>query len=292
MLYFRDWAEAKPITCFQLVMGHYNCGFVEALNHIYKDMVIKRDRGKSLFLNKPKPLNKTNIKHPKSSLQVSISKWTKNQAGYLKQYYIGEEQIKKFQIFPIDALWINGKINWTYSNSDPAIGYYFGRDEEGNQKWKIYFYRRKKYRFLGNTNRINGWIQIPEKGELLVITKSMKDVACLDIFNVPAIAMQNETTIPYDYIIEELNERYISLISFYDFDRTGIINANKLKSLYNIPYLFLTNGRFGTEDMGAKDFSDYLKLKGKPYGKEFVDKNLFIFPEAKELDTVQRLENK
>jgi len=275
MLFFRDWAEERPITCFHVVMHHYNCSFQNALEYIYRDMIEGKEGAKERFLstdNKQKPRRKS--KQDKSLIQVEVGSWQKEPVRYLKSYHLTSEQIDKFNIFPINKVWVQGKLNWQYSPYDPAIGYYFGKDERGNQKWKIYFYTRKQYRFIGNTNRINGWIQIPKSGETLIITKSLKDVACFDIFGVPAIAMQNETTIPYDYIIDELNSRFNRLISFYDFDRTGVINANKLKKLYNIPYIFLTNGRLGSIDYGAKDFSDYLKLKGKNDAKQFLEQFL------------------
>ncbi len=278
-LYFRDWAEENPINCFQLVMDIYNCRFYEALQFIYRDLIEKKGKSEVEFVKQGKKQTKKTIKpYRKKKIITKLSKtWQPEVADYLKSYYLTSKQTKKFNIIPIKQVWLENTLMWYYKKNDPAIGYYFGKDEQGNAKWKIYFFTRRNFRFMGNTNRINGWIQLPEKGELLIITKSLKDVACFDIFGIPAIAMQNETTIPYDYIIEELKSRFTNIISFYDFDRTGIINANKLKNLYNIPYLFLTNGRFGTKDYGAKDFSDYLKLKGKQHALHLLEKyNLIL----------------
>lgn len=277
MLFFRDWSEDSPITCFQLVMRIYGCNYKNALEHIYKDMILNNEHNYKRFIESKTidySYDRVKTKSKKSIIKVKTCAWKKEAKEYFKQYGLTSKQIKKFKIFPIDKVWINDKLIWTYSPHDPAVGYYFGDDEKGNQRWKIYFFNRKHYRFVGNTNRINGWVQLPEKGEILIITKSLKDVACLDIFDIPAIAMQNETTIPYDYIIDELKEKFTNLISFYDFDYTGIVNANKLKKLYDIPYMFLTNGRFGTEDYSAKDFSDYLKLRGKKDAKSLLYKNI------------------
>lgn len=274
VLYFRDWSEDKPLDCFGLVMHIKRCNFGESLKHVYKDLIKDKADYKEKFIQAKSKTKSAKPKHQKSIIKVKCCKWKKEAIEYLKRYHLTKEQIKKFKFYPIDKVWLNEKIFWVYSKNDPAFAYYFGKDEQGNQKWKIYFFNRDKKRskrFITNTNRINGWVQLPEKGEVLIITKSMKDVACLDLFGLPAIAMQNETTIPYDYIINELKERFTKIISFYDFDRTGIVNANKMKKLYDIPYCFLTNGRFGTKDYGSKDFSDYLKLKGKEDAKRFLE---------------------
>jgi hypothetical protein len=170
---------------------------------------------------------------------------------------------------------LNGKLVYVYDEKNPAIAYYFGKDNAGNDKWKIYYYKNRKFRFIGNTNRINGWIQIPKKGRFLVITKSMKDVMCLSRFSIPAVSMQAETQIPYDYIIEELQSRYDEIFTLFDFDLTGVRSANKIRKLYGIKPLFLTNGRFGSRDFGYKDFSDYLQANGIESAYELISEALF-----------------
>lgn len=272
-LYFRDWAEEHSYNCFQMIKRIHNCSYGEALELVYEKFV------KKLTVIKPEytyEVESSPAYRSKSKIQVKLSKWQPEVIDYLKSYHINKGKCVKFNIFPIEKVWVNGKLSWKYQPNDPAIAYYFGVDEQGNKKWKIYFYTRRVWRFIGNTNRINGWIQIPERGDLLVITKSLKDVVCFDTFGVPAIAMQNESTIPYDYIIEELRSRFTKIISFYDFDRTGVVNANKLKRLYNIPYIFLTNGRYGTVNFGAKDFSDYLKHNGKQHAYNFLQHHKII----------------
>jgi hypothetical protein len=263
LILFRDWAEQKPFTCFQLVQSIYNCNFPYALYHIYEDMVL--DNKKPLYNFVEKSKDASIKKSEKSIIQVTFGSWEKEVKTYLKDYGLTIQLCKKFNIYPVKHVWLNGKKFWTYSSYDPALGYYFG-DNGGNQRWKIYFFKRKsKYRFLCNTNRINGWVQLPDFGNELVITKSLKDVACLDMFNIPAIAMQNETTLPYDYIIDELKTRFSHIYSLYDYDKTGIYLANQLQELYNIRPLFFKHVEH------VKDFSDYIKYNGKPKTEKLIN---------------------
>lgn len=269
-LYYRDWSEPRAKDCFKIVQELYLCDFWNALTIIREELL----KGKTLNIPKNNVYKRSvpQKKSSKAEIKVNISDYFQREVRqYLQSYSITAEQCKKFNVFPLERMFLNGKLQWTYSSKDPALGYYFGKDDNGSQRWKIYFYKRDNYRFIGNTNRINGWVQLPEKGELLIITKSLKDVICFDQFDIPAIAMQNETTIPYDYIIEELKKRFDSLISFYDFDYTGVINANKLRKLYNIPYYFLTNGKLNTKDYGAKDFSDFIQQNSRSEAKSIID---------------------
>ncbi len=273
MLYYRDWAEERPKDCFNIVQELFQCDFYQALIIIKTDLLDGKDLripSNSNAYHRSRSSNQTD-KSSKKRIRVKISKFHVENVKYLQQYGITSQQVKKYNVFSINKLWLDGRLCYTHNSKDPCLAYYFGKTESGDQRWKIYFYKRDVYRFIGNTNRINGLVQLPEKGDQLVITKSLKDVMCLDRLGVPAIAMQNETTIPYDYIIENLKKRFTNLYSFYDFDRTGVVNANKLKKLYNIPYIFLTNGKLKTTDYEAKDISDFIVLNGLRGAEKFLN---------------------
>ena len=262
-LNYRDWAEYDSKDCFEIVKELYNCNFYEALTIIYNDIIKQNNIDEPL---KSKNDKKQSNNYHKSRINVKKSnKWYQEDIDYLKSYGITGKTASKFNVYSIKYAWLNDKLIYRRS-TEPALGYFFGLDVNDKQKWKIYFYNRKNYRFIGNTNRINGWIQLPDKAKILVITKSLKDVMCLYEFGIPAIAMQNEVTIPYDYIIEKLEARFDNIISLYDYDRTGVINANKLWKYYNIPYFF-----FKGYGKNIKDFSDYVKQNGKQQTKQLLE---------------------
>ena len=270
-LMYRDWAEPKPITCFQAVQKIRNCTYIEALQLIRKELI---NDDPDIEVREPEEREeiKQKGKTEKSNIRVEFHKWQPEVVNYLKQYGITREICKKFNVFPIKRVWVNKNLTWTYNSSDPALGYFFGKTEDGEQRWKIYFFKRNNFRFLCNTNRINGWVQIPDSGKNLIITKSLKDVMSLYRLGYHSIAMQNETTEPYDYIIHELQDRFDQLWSFYDFDKPGVRLANTLNRKYNIPYLFLTNGNYQTYDYGSKDISDYIADNNLQQAKSFLQK--------------------
>jgi len=263
VLRFRDWTEPKTKDCFDIVQEIYNCSYNEALNHIYNDMVL--DIRPTI---KKKDTVKINFVKEKPKFDVEVKPFSMVEGEYLKQFGITRETCRKFNVVAVNRLFINEKLVYTHNPNDPALGYYFGVDEKGYSKWKIYFFKRNKQskgpRFLSNTNRIQGLIQLPPRGDFLVITKSLKDVMVLDSFDINSVAMQGETMLPYDYIIEDFKRRFTHIATLLDFDRTGVMSANKLRKMYDIPAYFLTNGRFKSKNYMAKDISDVVKNHGKP----------------------------
>lgn len=278
-LYFRDWAENKSLDCFDFVGRLHKCSYGATLDHIVTDMGLAgREPNKELpgvFVN-----GGNEVKSSKKRIRVSIQGFTRTDADYLKQFYITRRVAEYYRCFSIERVWLERRPHYRYRAEDPAIGYFLGTDGSGDQRWKVYFYKRtSSSRFIGNTNRINGWIQLPERGEVLIITKSMKDVMVLSHFGIPAIAMQSEMTMPYREIIDELRRRFTRIYTLYDFDRAGVQGAQRIRNRYEIPALFLTNGRFGTRDFGAKDISDFIRDRGIDTTERllrYVAKRLFL----------------
>lgn len=253
-LLFRDWAQQYPLDCFGVVMEIYNLDFHQALKKIYHDFNIRE------FVEEGKAKRNiqffTESRREKSIIQVKVQPFTDNNIDYVQQYYLNSDIINKFNVYSPKYVWLNKKLYYIQHDDDPALAYYFGLDDKGNQKWKIYFYKNRERRFITNTNRINGWVQIPQTADQLIITKSLKDVMCLDLFDIPSVAMQAESQMPYDYIIKELKDRFNNIITLFDYDEAGIRRATEIFDEYDIPYYFI-------QDPNAKDFSDYINYYGK-----------------------------
>ncbi|NCC41935.1 MAG: hypothetical protein EOM21_21505, partial [Gammaproteobacteria bacterium] len=252
-LIFTDFSGWFSGNCIKLVMFLQGINYHKALETIKDDFLLTS----SSFIEyepktlKPKPKERTkfNIKH---------RNFNKHDAAYWKSYSISSKTLKTFNVKAVKNITIEGSnFRYFYNYGDPAYVYYFDKNEV-----KIYFPNRKEFRFLSNTTSIQGYNQLPKYDDLLVITKSLKDVMCLYELGIPSVAFQAETVIPSKDIIENFKFRFENVYTFYDFDLTGIRTTNKIKKLYNLPYIFLTNGRFGSFNYGAKDISDYIKMNG------------------------------
>lgn len=209
-----------------------------------------------------------NIEDSSTTIQIKSRPWnSKEDKTFWSKYGICCNILNKFHVQPAEHVWVNGNLIVSSNRYNPIYAYNFG---EG--KVKIY-QPYSKFKWLSNTSvsDLQGLSQLPKSGDILVITKSLKDVMCLDIWGIAAIAPSSEScVIPAD-IVKSLNDRFARIYILYDFDRTGISFANKHRKLYGFMPLFFTNGKFDTFDYKSKDFSDFIALNGLKSAAELIE---------------------
>jgi hypothetical protein len=261
-LVFHDFNGYFHGDCFAAVQKMYGLGFKDCLLKIAGDFglidgTVNVEKLKVKFKSK---------KREETRIDIKIKDFTDVEKAYWRSYNLNSKILNKYKVFSLSKVWVNGEIRYNYKSSDPAFAYYFG-----NGKYKIYFPERDEYRFLSNTDMIQGFEQLPDKYDFLVLTKSLKDIMIFDLLGVPAIAPQAEGNILSEDIIKKLQKRFPKIVSNYDFDYAGVRGANRLKKAFDIQPLFLTNGRFKTIDYEAKDISDYLQKHGLEKTKELIN---------------------
>tara|TARA_R110000772_G_scaffold82292_6_gene174601 strand:+ start:1226 stop:2356 length:1131 start_codon:yes stop_codon:yes gene_type:complete len=247
-IYLKDHAGHFVGNCFDALMVYYGCTFMKSLLIIADDFELIKTNVKR------QPIKNELIEREKSDIKFRKRNWNQEDNDYWKSYGISEELLNYFNVCAVQNVFLNGNLMYTYHKTNPAYAYVFGDDDI-----KIYFPKKKEYRFICNTSATQGYKQLPEKGKTLIITKSMKDILVLYNLGYSAISLQSETQCISEAQYEEFKDRFDNIYSFYDFDLTGIRSANKMRKLYGIPALFLTNGRFGKENFCAKDVSDLLE---------------------------------
>ena len=125
---------------------------------------------------------------------------------------------------------------------------------------------RQEFRFLNNVSKktLQGYHQLPKTGDLLVITKSMKDCISLYGFGIPACAPNSETLFVNDKQLEEFKQRFKHILVVYDQDKPGKHNMWLIRKQH--PELnFFTMPK----DL-AKDFTDSVQLVGVDKMRELV----------------------
>lgn len=266
-LVFRDWSEPLYMDIFDIVQKKFGIGFNEALHKIAQDFDITPDSPVIRHV----PDRQHSYKRRKPHFEVAVCPLKSFHLSYLEQFGITADIAHRFNVFGIKNLWVNGKLRYRYSEYDPAIGYYFGINSRNRAKWKIYFYRRKNKRFMGNTSRFNGWAQLPETATVLIITKSLKDIMTLHRLGLAATGPQGESVHIRKEAMQQLRQRFSYIYSLFDFDRTGIQAALRLRDEYRVEPLFLTNGMYGSKDYGSKDISDLVRDQGLAYARHLKD---------------------
>ena len=270
ILYLHDFATNEHINCFQVVMRLYNCNFYEALDIIAKDFgLVEGNHQISTFKIVPE------LKETESAkIQVQIKDYTNEELEWWNQFGISKKTLKKYFIYSLQHVFISGQLRFTSSKQCPIYGYYFGKDKNGEEKWKIYFPLKKEYRFLNNTSKklLQGYHQLPKTGDLLVITKSMKDVCAMYELGIAACAPNSETLFINDKQLEEFKQRFKNILVFYDQDRSGRYNMSKIRKLHpELNYFIIPR------EYGSKDFTDLIRDHGIEKVKTLVSEFLTKF---------------
>lgn len=263
VLYMHDFATNEHLDCWNLVMRLYNLTYYEALKKIAQDFNLIEGS-----IEKPKITYIQPLKETESSIiQVQIKNYTENELKWWEQFSINKKLLKKYHIYSLQYVFLNGELKFSSSEKNPIYGYYFGKDKKGEEKWKIYFPMRDSFRFLNNLSKkvLQGYHQLPKTGDLLVITKSMKDVVALYGFGIASVSPNSETLFVDDKKLEEFKQRFKHILVVYDNDRPGLYNMAKIRR--NHPEL----NYFYMPWYLAKDFTDSIKLVGVENMKEYVD---------------------
>ena len=268
ILYLHDFATNEHINCFQAVMKKYNCNYYEALEIIAQDFRLIDYNNYSRKDTIKKPIIIPEIKESETSrIQCQVKDFTKEELEWWKSFGISKKTLKKYHIYSLQHVFINGQLRFTSSNKCPIYGYYFGKDKNGIEKWKIYFPLKENYRFLNNLSKkvLQGYHQLPKTGDLLVITKSMKDLMAMYEFGIPAVSPNSETLFIDDKKLEEFKKRFKHILVIYDNDRPGLHNMWLIRKQYpELNYYFLPWYL-------SKDFTDSIKLVGIENMKEYVN---------------------
>lgn len=264
MLKFKDFARGWNWDCFNVVMVKYQCNFGEALIIIAEDFNFKKRTisDESLKEREIAAIAKLNNFIPK--IEIKERYWHKLDVEYWMQFGITTDILKFYNVFPVKKAWLNNDITYIENDDDPCYAYYLGK-----KSFKLYFPKRKKSdprpRFMhNNSNAIQGHFQLEVTGDILVITKSLKDVMCMSQFGINSIALMGETIPLTQKAFEYYQKRYNKIATLLDRDKAGILMTNKLHKMYNTTKLIFTK-----ED--EKDFADNLVKYGHQYMLDYIE---------------------
>lgn len=258
-LYFKDFATGQCLTFEGVVMAKYNCTYHNALKIIAKDFgYIQNTNIKKQEVSEIKIQPKFESEK-ETFIQVEIKDFSESELKWWNSFGISEQILKKYKVYSVKTVFINGKIYAQSTQHSPIYGYYFGK-KENIEQWRIYIPKRKEFRFIGNvsTKTIQGYKQLPEKGKLLVITKSMKDSMLLSSLGIPAVAPNSETQFVSEKMLNEFRERFKNIVLLYDSDKTGVKFMNKIKKQHHDLIICMIPRKYE-----AKDISDFYQKYGK-----------------------------
>lgn len=209
--------------------------------------------------------SKQYIQPTEKVIGVVRQEFTDVDINYWKQFNISINTLKKFNVNSIKYYLCNGIVKGTYKRENPMYAY------KVYNNFKIYRPLADKYTKWRNNLTdydIQGYEQLPQKGDILFITKSMKDVMCLHEMGYPAVSPSSESTFLPKDVLEQLKTRFKRIIILFDRDTAGVKRSRKLSRETGLKAMFI-NKKFK-----AKDVSDAVKANSFEEIKNWLNETI------------------
>lgn len=179
--------------------------------------------------------------------------FTAEDINYWSQFNICINTLKKFNVNSIKYYLCNGIVKGIYKKENPMYAY------KVYNNFKIYRPLADKYtKWRNNLGQydIQGFKQLPKTDNLLIITKSLKDVMCLYEMGISAISPASESTFIPDDVLDNLKKRFKHILICFDRDTSGIKYLRKISLKTGLKPLLVH------KKWKSKDISDAIKLNG------------------------------
>lgn len=259
-LLFKDHGTGESgnvIKFVQLYTGITN------YNDILKDIV-----------DKLKITNTTNLvssKHyiPSQETVIGVVRqpFTPIDINYWSQFHISEKTLKKFDVFSIKYYLCNGIVKGIYKDTNPMYAY------KVYNHFKIYRPLGDKYTKWRNNleqDDVQGFKQLPKKGDICIITKSLKDVMCLYEMGIPAVSPASESTFLSDTVVNDILKRFKRVLVCFDRDVAGVKYLRKISLKTGLEPILVH------KKWQAKDISDAIAKNGFENVKKWLYDTLRI----------------
>lgn len=191
--------------------------------------------------------------------------WTDIDVKYWSKFHISIDTLNLYDVFSIKYYLQNDIVRGIYNEKSPMYAYKVG------DKFKIYRPLASKYtkwRTNLSNDDIQGLKQLDTMKDILIITKSLKDVMVLHEMGYAAISPSSETTFIPEQILTFITKDFKEVYLLFDRDKTGMKFARDISKKYGIKAFFI-NKKFN-----AKDISDAVMLNGFDVIKNWLDNTL------------------
>lgn len=251
---YKDFSTGKGGSAIDLVKDLNQLSFHKACQLIveqYNDFVLHNNGGYDI--EKFQKASKYKV------TSYNARQWSTQDQYFWTQFNIGSKLLEAYNVKPLESYCM------TKDDNELCIKglYLYGYFKEDGTLYKIYQPKTLDKKFIKVTDYIQGMHQCTGERNLL-ITSSLKDIMSIKSLklNIDVIAPDSENTMLKHDLMEELDQKYKSIILLFDNDNAGIESMNKYKERY--PFV-----KLAVLPM-SKDVSDSIK----DYGAKEVLKRL------------------
>lgn len=252
-LLFKDFGSSEPGTnIWGYLMRKYSCSYRDTLDIVASDFNLKSGSLVShnvLGVGDSDGCNNKNSSR-RTIIKIKVRAWMLKDKNYWREKYaISKEMLDAYAVKPITHFWINDT-QFLSSSLSYSYDYYY---HNGRLLRKIY-QPLSKYKWYSNIDNtvVQGIANVPKYDDLMLITKSLKDVMVLKNLGYNAVAPNNEISWLPEKVWQKFLGRYKRMVIFFDNDDAGVSNAVRFSNQYGIPYFYLP------VEENVKDISDYV----------------------------------
>lgn len=262
-VYFKDFATGEFGDLQTLLCDIYGVDVSTLVDNIINNRNIVPDIKVTNYYITHKTENKS-----QTIIKSTEREWMSYDLEYWETYGITRDWLEWANVHPISYFFINNQL---YIADKYAYTFLEWKDNSETQKiYQPYNHDGKKWFSNNNSSVWNLWRKLPEKGDKLIITSSLKDALCLWAnTGIPACSLQSESTLPKPKIVQQLKDRFNNIFVFFDNDFNNTENpgrkfSNRLCMLYDFIKLEIPT------KYTAKDPSDFMMYYGKSKFNEMI----------------------
>lgn len=282
-LLYRDFAIAHaPYDFIEYIRVKFGDSYKDALMRIRGDFSLK------LFYNgfnksssgggqyaTPQHINGEPLIEYPTKISVQTRPWNTIDANFwFTRLQITRVELALFNVFPLKLAVIDSSKSGEhlFIGGGNFYGYYFGKDVD-RELWKLYdphtYSKFQKWRNNAPESMLQGYDILPETGNLLIITKSLKDVIVLYRAGYNAVAPNSENIYISEERLQELKRRFKQVVLLYDNDDPGFSMGDTMSDAYKMPVLYY-------DDLLGKDSADVVEAFGYAHLKKVLEWMLMI----------------
>jgi len=246
---YKDFATGDDGSCFDLVMKLFSLSFPEALQKINSDFTLMLD-----VSQEPVKSNRQ-LAQEAPKFEIKRRQFNDAEKSFWLKFGIDEQTLKRFNVSSLEEFSTTSKIGNPYTTRSSSDKFIFAYENDNWVKlYKPLDEKKYKFQYLGTKEQgfIFGWKQLPESGDLLIVTGGEKDVMTLATKGFNGITLNSETATLPKSVVDELKLRFKTILVLYDNDETGLKQSNILAVAHGLHRLVLP-----TLQNNGKDVSDY-----------------------------------
>mgnify|MGYP003656376998 FL=1 len=260
---YKDFGSGDSHDCFSYVQAKYGLTFSEAMRVIDTDFGLGLQSGTVIKSQIAITYGTQDvIERRPTKIEKKARQWNVEDKNFWSQFHIPKHLLTKFGVQPIDYFWINEARYRCHS-----LSYVYNI----NGRYKVYRPFETEGKWYSNTSKddIQGWRQLKDNGDIVILASSLKDVMCLNVLGYEAIALQSEMQMPSADLIKQLSKRFTIVAVLYDNDfekdaNPGQTMANKICAEFNLINIILP------AHYKSKDISDLMRDHGVEVAEKIV----------------------